>query len=29
MPVYFIVGIGAIGLTLLPWLMSLLPGSAA
>ena len=29
MPLYLIVGVGAIALTLLPWLMSLLPGSAA
>jgi hypothetical protein len=29
MPVYFIVGLGAIVLTLLPWLLSLLPGSGA
>jgi len=28
-PVYFIVGAIAIGLTLLPWLLSLLPGSAS
>jgi hypothetical protein len=28
-PVYFFVGAAAIGLTLLPWLLSLLPGSAA
>lgn len=28
-PVYFIVGAFAIGLTLLPWLLSLLPGSAS